>query len=174
MGYKFGYMVSPMSRKQIQCIVYDLRQKFNMKDVKDFPIVVFLENLLPKMMPDFELEICTIAEMGNKNGETFPKEHRIRIREDVYNGAVDGDPRHRMTLAHELGHLLLHEKENLGLCQIDDNKKTVAYVSSEWQANAFGGELLAPSYLIRGMSVDEIQRKFNVSRRAAEIQLEYT
>ena len=47
--------------------------------------------------------------MGDKHGETFPDEHIIRIREDVYLGAVNGCGRDGMTIAHEVGHLFLHD-----------------------------------------------------------------
>lgn len=52
--------------------------------------------------------------MGAKHGETIPSENRIRIREDVYERACNGYGRDRLTMAHELGHLLLHRDDYFG------------------------------------------------------------
>ena len=43
--------------------------------------------------------------------------------------------------------------EAISLCRLDPLVKLKAYEDPEWQANAFGGELLASSYLIQAMMV---------------------
>lgn len=169
----FGQIVSPLSRAEIQKIVYEFKRKCGLENMLEIPILHFVENILPQIIPDFVLEVRPIVEMGNKNGETFPKEHRICVREDVYEGAARGVPRDRMTIAHELGHLILHENQNLGFCQINGKKSLAAYVSSEWQANVFAGEFLASSYLIYGKTTEEVRMECNVSETAAMIQLKH-
>ena len=77
--------------------------------MKYFPIVQFLENIFLVLISDFQLEIVPEREMGNKHGETYPSRNLIRIREDVYLGAVDGCGRDRLTIAHEIGHLFMRE-----------------------------------------------------------------
>jgi hypothetical protein len=67
--------------------------------------------------------------------------------------------------------LFFHENESIALCRLAPDQKLKPYEDPEWQANAFGGELLAPSYLISGMSVDEVSRKCGVSTCAAQVQL---
>lgn len=136
-----------------------------------FPVIPFLENILPILVPDFQLEILPEEEMGNKHGETYPSKNLIRIREDVYLRAVQGMGRDRLTVAHEIGHLFEHEDDAIALCRLAPGEKLKPFEDPEWQANAFGGELLAPSYLIEGMSVVEVSQKCGVSLSAARVQL---
>ena len=106
--------------------------------------------------------------MGAKHGETIPSENRIRIREDVYERACNGYGRDRLTMAHELGHLLLHRVETITLAREDGDISP--YKDPEWQANAFAGELLAPYEYIKDMSVIDIARYYGITEKAASIQ----
>jgi Zn-dependent peptidase ImmA (M78 family) len=133
--------------------------------------VPFLENVLPILIPDFQLEIVPMEEMGNKHGETYPSKNLIRIREDVYLRAIEGEGRDRLTIAHEIGHLFLHEDDSIALCRLATNEKLKPYEDPEWQADAFGGELLASSYLIAGMDAMSVSQKCGVSMAAAQVQL---
>ncbi|MDO5748982.1 MAG: ImmA/IrrE family metallo-endopeptidase [Planctomycetia bacterium] len=136
-----------------------------------FPVVQFLENILTILIPDFQLEIVPQKEFGSKHGETYPSKNLIRIREDVYLGAVNGCGRDRLTIAHEIGHLFMHEDDSIALCKLGPNEKLRPFEDPEWQANAFGGELLASTYLIKGMSVAEVSKQCGVSMDAARVQL---
>lgn len=161
------------SRKDIQGFVHSLKKKVGMEDELYFPILFFLENVLPLIIPDFTLEIVPIAQMGNKHGETYPSKNLIRIREDVYLRAEKGEGRDRLTIAHEIGHLFLHEDDCVALCRLEPNEKLKPYEDPEWQADCFGGELLASSYLIKGMSAWEVEEKCGVSGAAARCQLKH-
>lgn len=165
------YKASAISRKNIQDYIYHLKKAVGMEDILYFPIIVFLENILPILIPEFQLEIVPVEEMGNKHGETYPSKNLIRIREDVYLRAIDGLGRDRLTIAHEIGHLLMHEDDSIALCRLAPNERLKAFEDPEWQANAFGGELLASTYLIRGMSAEEVSKKCGVSIDAAKVQL---
>lgn len=106
--------------------------------------------------------------MGTKHGETIPSENRIRIREDVYERACNGYGRDRLTMAHELGHLLLHRAETITFAREDGD--IPPYKDPEWQANTFAGELLAPYEYIKDMSVIDIARYYGITEKAASIQ----
>lgn len=67
-----------------------------------FPIVQFIEWILPELGLDFE--IVPVEELGNAYGVTHTQKGIMTIREDVYDRAVDGNARDRFTLCHELGH----------------------------------------------------------------------
>ena len=142
-----------------------------MEDELYFPILSFVENILPILVPDFQFEVVPESEMGNKHGETYPSKNLIRIREDIYLRAAAGEGRDRLTVAHEVGHLFLHEDDAIALCRLEPGEKLKPYEDPEWQADAFGGELLASSYLIVGMSQSEVERKCGVSSAAARVQL---
>lgn len=167
------YKANPVSRDDIRRYVRDIRRKLGYENTLCFPIVEMLEIVLPKLFPNFNYEILPKSEMGNKHGETNPSQEWIHIRADVYEGACNGNGRDRLTIAHEIGHFLLHSPSNVSLCQIEPQEKLKAYEDPEWQANAFGGELLAPSYLIKGMCAEEVHEKALVSLSAAETQLRH-
>ncbi len=166
-----SYKAQGISRNDIRRIVREIRRGTNMEYILYFPIVRFLENILPLLIPNFQLEIVLKDEMGNKHGETYPSKKLIRIREDVYLNAIEGSGRDRLTIAHEIGHLLLHDDDSIALCRLEPNEKLKAYEDPEWQADAFGGELLASSYLIKGLTNAEVQEKCGVSEAAANVQL---
>ena len=104
------------------------------------------------------------------HGLTNPATKTIKIREDVYDRACEGHGRDRFTLAHELGHYLLHDDVTVGLARSGDGASVVTYCDPEWQANAFAGELLMPHDLIQNMSIGEIAAQCKVSYSAAELQ----
>ena len=110
-----------------------------------------------------------MADMKNNHGETLIGKNTIKIREDVYERAYAGYGRDRLTIAHEIGHLILHKPENISLTRAD-NVAIPAYLNPEWQANAFAGELLAPYDVIQGKSLMEISNTFGVTVDAAKIQ----
>ncbi len=166
-----SYKAQGISRNDIRHIVREIRRGVHMEGSLYFPIIPFLENILPILIPDFQLEIVPKSEMGNKHGETYPSRNLIRIREDVYLNAVNGSGRDRLTIAHEIGHLLLHDDNSIAMCRLEPNQKLKPYEDPEWQADAFGGELLAPSYLIKGLSNWEVQERCGVSEAAASVQL---
>ena len=165
------YRATGISRQDIRRVVRHIKRLIGWENVFNYPIMQFLELALPTFIPDFVLEIVPVNEMGNKHGETYPSKKLIRIREDVYLGAHAGNGRDRLTIAHEIGHLLLHDDNSIALCRLAPDEKLKAYEDPEWQANAFGGELLASSYLINGLSVREVSERCGVTKAAASIQL---
>lgn len=165
------YKATGISRQDIRRVVRHIKKLTGLENIFYFPIMQFLELVLPTLIPDFVLEVVPVKEMGNKHGETYPSKNLIRIREDVYLGAHAGNGRDRLTIAHEIGHLLLHDDDSIALCRLAPDEKLKAYEDPEWQANAFGGELLASSYLINGLSVREVSERCGVTEAAASVQL---
>ena len=108
--------------------------------------------------------------MGNNHGLTDPKNGKIYIREDVYEGACNGVGRDRLTMAHELGHYLMHRDVATGLARVGDGEEIPTYCDPEWQANAFAGEFLMGSEVIKNMSVREVAERCGVSYQAAGVQ----
>lgn len=165
------YKAHPVSRHEIRKIVRKLKSAVGLEDRLYFPILTFSENALPILIPDFQFEVVPMSEMGSKHGETYPTKKLIRIREDIYLRAAEGKGRDRLTIAHEVGHLFMHADNCISLCRLTPNEKLKPYEDPEWQANAFGGELLASSYLIKGMKIQDISEKCGVSISAARTQI---
>ncbi len=165
-----NFVAQGISRKQIRAFAKYVRELCGMKDRLYFPVVEFLEIILPNLVDDFTYEIIEYSEMLDKEGETIPSLNTIKIREDVYEKATQGDGRARFTILHEVGHLLLHDNDRVALCRKTDNAPLKAYENPEWQADVFAGELLIAEHLVRNMSVKEIEICCGASHAAAECQ----
>lgn len=156
--------VQPLSIKAIRDISKRFRCMFGLQNVLYFPIVQFIEWCLPQLEMDYE--IVPVSEMEHAYGITHTGKGVMRIREDVYVGAIAGNPRDRFTLCHELGHFLLHTPDRVSFAR----GEVPTYMEPEWQANTFAAELMAPHELIWGMSIEEIMEKCGMSYTAASIQ----
>lgn len=160
----------PLSRWDIRADARMIRKIEGSEFALYFDILHFMEVTLPDIVPDFVFCIGDLDEMGNAQGLTYPNSGIVKIRQDVYEGAVRGNGRDRLTIAHELFHLLKHEDHNITFARVDKRDSIKAYEDPEWQADAFGGELLVPKHLIQGLSVKEISEKCGVSLAAAKYQ----
>lgn len=170
MNHKFiKYEAKPSSRSQLSEFAFKFREMFNLENEYYFPIIQFIEWLLPFIDKNFDLEIVENSAMPEGTyALTYPDESRMLIREDVYNGACENQGRARFTLAHELFHYLMHDSSNISFARQEQNPP--AYSDPEWQANTFAAELLIPKHLIGRMSIKSIMNNCGVSRQCAEIQ----
>ena len=164
-----AYKALPASTKEIANYARELRKACGYEYKKQFPIMHFLELILPRMFPDLSLELLEVDEMPFKEGETLPGSNTIRLRKDIYLAACDNDGRARFTVAHEIGHFLLHTPDSIVLCRMEKGQKLRAFEDPEWQANCFASELLSPVYLAKGMSKAAIMEQFLLSERAAKV-----
>lgn len=165
------FPVKGTSRQTIWAYARYLRRALGVENELYFNILCFAENILSEQFQNFIFEICEEKELPYHHGETIPSEQKIRIREDVYEGAAKNNGRDRLTIAHEVGHFLMHDEQSVIFCKLDPNGKLPIYNDPDWQADVFAGEILAPSYLIDGMSAQEIHEKCGVSLACAERQL---
>lgn len=165
------YIASPMSRAKIRKVVNKIRDVMGLGEKDYFDVVRFIEYYLHEIFPDFYLEIVPIHKMPFKYAEAIPETKCIKIREDVYDGAVNGNPRDRFTLAHEIGHLWLHRPGRITLARSTKKEEIPAYKCPEWQANTFAGELLVPPSGTTDMNVENVIEKFGVSYQVASIQM---
>ena len=167
--YSEGVEVQPLSRDDIRRMTKALRKRLKLDDYAPFPVMVFFEMILPMIFEDFTYEIKPRAKMGNKHGETYPCSHRIVLREDVYIGACAGKGRDLYTVAHEIGHLFLHGEQYSFARR--DSSNIPLFKNSEWQADAFAGELLMPFQAIKNMLASQVVETFGVTPTAARTQL---
>lgn len=149
-------IAQPLSRKEIREIARDLRKALDLENEPYFPIMPFVEGILPRIDPKFELEVLY--------------RHQILLREDVYERACDGKGRDRFTVAHEVGHYILHIPSKIVLAKLEQGTAVPNFMDPEWQADAFAGELLMPAHLMKGVSPVIIAEKCEVSEAAARYQ----
>ena len=97
----------------------------------------------------------------------FLKNHRyIFINENL--------PEHeqRLVMAHELGHALLHRKEN---CYFIRNKTLLLNSKKEIEANKFAMELLLPDSFLdeyRDFTIDQISRITGYEQKLIQLRIE--
>lgn len=160
----------PMSRKQIREFTRQIRKALGIDQVVYIDVVSLLEFVLPNALPGFVLDIRDHSSMGGDHGQANPDQNMIVLREDVYEGALDGLGRDRGTVLHELGHVLLHKTERMTHRRAAGPPKT--YRDPEWQAKAFSGEFLVPAHLIGGFTkIKEVADACGVSVDSAKFQL---
>jgi Zn-dependent peptidase ImmA (M78 family) len=148
--------------KKIRCIA-------GYENIAYFPIVEFMENVMPYIFPGFNYEIVDDSALDNIEGLTLPNENLILLSNSVYNDAVNRKGRARFTVAHEIAHYLLIDNGSVALAR--DNTSIKIYQNPEWQANALASEFLIVPRLSIGMTQDDIAREFGVSFSAAHVHL---
>lgn len=162
-----NYVSLPLSRKNIRELAKAFREVVGVSEREKFPILEFIEFFLGKV--GFSFEVLEDFELKGKYAEALPNEKKLLIRQSTYDGAVEGNPRDLFTLAHEVGHLFLHNSQTITLARRDRNIKI--YEDPEWQSNTFAGELFAPADAIIGMSKEEVMNRYGCSGQVADIQL---
>lgn len=165
--YKEGFSVNPMSKKQIDLVTQSVR--LIGAEWVDSNGVIDIVSLLEFGYEQYQ--IIPDHDMKGALGLTLPN-GEILLRQSVYDGACDGNGRDRFTIAHELGHAVLH-KAQIGFARPVD-KNTKIYCNAEWQANEFAGRLLLPDSCIRNhnsKSVSEIADLYKVSYECAQTRI---
>ena len=100
----------------------------------------------------------------------------------IFINIADSPARQRFTIAHELGHALLHRPElqnnpNLGIFYRKPLHDEIFNSSEEQQANCFAANLLVPEKILRKIysscqSHTLLANIFNVSRQVIDIRME--
>lgn len=166
-----GQKVSPKSgsliaKKAHLCI--DVFKETMSMITESVPIVMVLEQLQHQEL--LELHIVEDEELGDDYAITLPAKNQMLIRNSIWEGASNGGGFERFTLAHEFGHLLLHKDETPSFARSVVKHKI--YEDAEWQADYFASELLIDSRKLKiCMSVEDVMKKFGVSRAAAKCRL---
>lgn len=164
-----GFEAKPISRVDIRHFATQVREVLGFKSIPYLDVEGVLDFVLPSVLPGFAYEVRPRSEMGTNHGLADPENRFISLREDVFVGMCDGQGRDRLTVMHEVGHLLLHTKDRIVLRR--GTGKPVSYCDPEWQASCFAGELLVAHTLISecGSPADAVD-VFGVSNDAAVYQ----
>ena len=110
-----------------------------------------------------------------KDDETKPEAHvqfvprlTLRVQESIWKRFLEGQSKEYEIIAHEVGHILLHDDTAKPLPFSFDGTKQIKFAeqeySAEWQAHRFSDHLLVPSQLARNLNdVDRIAVICNVT-----------
>lgn len=116
-------------------------------------------------MPDLEIE-------GNEASTLISSSHvRIRVSETTFRRAEALDRRSRFTLAHELGHAVLHKnKDELARECRPERRLGSPVVSVERQADSFADGFLVTDAMVHlATSADHLAEMALISDRASDI-----
>lgn len=170
------HYVQPASRADIEAKAYAWRDALGIDAhcaAPDMPSV--LEIFLPKRLPVVAIHIVGDQQMGDIEAITTFEPPAITLRESVYLAAARFDGRARMTLAHELGHLVLHKSAaplHRAPAKYINADKLKPFASAEYQANVFGAAFLVPEWIACEFGeADTLARHCCVSRKLAEIRI---
>ena len=160
--------VSKQTVQEIRALAHQMRDllaqsRFNSTQV---PIAELLDYLRDSGQIEFIL--LEDHELPSEYAVSSPNQKIIRCRESVYERALDGNARDKFTLAHELGHTLMHQNTNpeFARSQLDSGHHYTE--DAEWQANTYASELLVDSRQLEGInSPRDIEKRFGVSFESA-------
>lgn len=116
------------------------------------------------------------AEMPDEEAYADFTTKELVFRASVLAGARRGLNRYRMTVAHEMGHVVL-EHQHGRLRRMQDGNREVKFgrktESAEWQARYFAAVLLMPRELVKDCpTVSAVSVTCGVSLQAAEIRFD--
>ncbi|MCT4534449.1 ImmA/IrrE family metallo-endopeptidase [Halodesulfovibrio sp.] len=104
----------------------------------------------------------------------------VKVNKDetftIYLPTDSSEERDNFTIAHELGHILLHRRERPKGQEVRFTRRGSNRM--EWEANWFAAEFLMPREEVErafqkdGLSLSQLAAKFGVSQMAARVRLE--
>jgi hypothetical protein len=130
---------------------------------------------IKRIDPGFKYARVPDDQMPHAEAHWYSDDHCVSMRESVFIGMQRGEPRARMTVAHELCHYLLKHKGYLNR----STQKTVSEISSdrvrrqEREAKRMAAALLAPEHLVsENATAEQISEIFELSTEAAIYRVE--
>ena len=168
-SYKTAFEAKPESREDLRYLAKLIRKELGIALDKKYVDVTWILERLDVLDSEYSYEIVDDDELGAAvQAQTDILKDTIYIKESVYEDAIQNNGRDRMTIAHEILHLILHQPVALTLYRRTDDLPI--YKNPEWQAECFAGELLMPYDQIKDMTEEEIVEQCKVSKRAAHYQ----
>jgi hypothetical protein len=162
---------APISRRELEDIGWKVREVLGFTEHRWLPVAHVIEHMLPQIYgEDFAFRVGLMSEMGSNHGYADPDQRELVLREDVYDGLVEGRGRDRMTGVHETSHLILHPGNRLFRTMREE--RPPAFRDPEWQAKCLAGTIMMPVRMLdRCNSRLQIAREFGVSDDAAATRL---
>ncbi|MDD5726109.1 MAG: ImmA/IrrE family metallo-endopeptidase [Patescibacteria group bacterium] len=154
------------------------RARYSQVDVKKIAAALNIDVIEGEFRVENGKDVSGLIKMSGKNG-----------RPVIAVNTKEKPQRKRFTIAHEIGHFMLHGNEQLHIDQdfefaaFRDSTSSLATSLKEIQANQFAAELLMPSDEIQEIIrsnfpkkditeiINEISKTYNVSSLAATIKI---
>lgn len=167
-----GSSVPGLSEAEIEKKAYTFRDLIFLSQAGPCPMIKIVEKTLPRLMPDFDFLVIDDSEMGNDHARMYPDQLKMHISRTIYDKAWENDGFSNFTLAHELGHLVLHRNIPPSFSRAKAAPKYDCYFNSEWQADKFATYLLMPTIDARAtcQTAEDIQQRYHVTIEAARVR----
>ncbi len=167
------YETKCISRKNIRAISTFIRKYFKIRTIR-FPVMKVLDKLVDEfedilvyeILPDDKFENNVMAFIETDDYCSYS----IKIRESVYNGALEEKGDCLGFINHEISHFILmyiFGMKPIVNCNIGTNNIIPTYKSMEWQAKALCGELMIPFEKCKNRDLDYIIKVTGSSREQA-------
>ena len=165
------YRAQATSRIEMRRSANEFRNRMQLDHLRCIPIIPVFESL-PKIFKGWNYEYVEDEELPNCHARTIIDEKTVLVRNSVYEGACQGRGRDRMTIAHELGHVVVHGQNPLALNRDFNQDWPIRTCEDpEWQAKCWAGEFMTPKQYVEGWNAFDIVEICGVSSEAAELQL---
>lgn len=167
------YKTKPTSRKDLRLYARFFRKVFEVPLTGEFPVLYALEKIglvfkgsYYEVVEDEVLPPQTMARCIPLPEGGF----KIEIKESVYTGAYENQTgAFRGFICHEICHAFLY---TIGFTPILERafheNELPAYCSVEWQTKALCAEVMIPFEESKGMTMEEMQKKYHVSKAFAQ------
>ena len=151
------------------------RREAKNENYSHFNIVTFVEKvLLPKSKRPFTIEFFDARDGQKPAFVSFTPEVVLNVDRAIWDLARDGEPDARFIVAHEIGHLTLHDHFAKAFSDdpSDHVKSVVKERSAEWQANTFAFYFLMPDMIVAAYrDVTELSVACEVTERIARLRV---
>ena len=166
----YSYIVEPLSRIYIRQIVRRFKSILGVKYGSYINVVALLD-ILSKKIEGFSYQVVPDKELPKKVFATTNIQLGIiKIKQQIFDNACDGDGFARFCIAHEIGHYILLKLCGFQLAKTNSKYKIPKYMDPEWQAECFAGELLMGYDAVKNFTIQELVSKCCVTTKAANYQ----
>jgi hypothetical protein len=174
------FRVKPLSNAEIRALAKKARDFFSVTTEEYIDIVACLKK--PTVWTVFgvrrlNFQVRPDSEVGANDGSTIYSGHivTVAVKQSVHDEAIMGVGRARNTLAHELGHAVMHDGVQMA-------RRTAGNVTPRWlkpfESAEHQAKIFAPAFLINDViaenlsSAEEISIRFVISLESARIYFE--
>jgi Zn-dependent peptidase ImmA (M78 family) len=143
------------SEETIAQLAARLRDTHGSRSDSTFDIIDFVEQTLPKHLSSTKKALLKL-EFYDKEFEQDDPAYvtfdplTLHVDRTIWTDAKIGDEYARFVIAHEVGHIVLHDHSAKGFSS--DRSAQIRFAddgqSAEWQANTFAGHFLAPDSVV--------------------------
>lgn len=165
-------MASSRNIEALELIVVQFRKTLGINDVIYIDLKVVLEKM-KVMFPGFTCQRVPDNDFHGAKGMYDPVTESMQIPDTVFSGMENRVPHHRLSVAHEIAHVVLNHD---GLRFRHATRRAYEKADpklwrDEREAERFAALLLAPTHLAASRNtIEDLEQTFGLSRRAAEIR----